>query len=229
MSEVFKKKFRLILTMCIVLSSIANIMAQTKPIAKQSKEAILEWLCQKIEENYSVEIYTSDDFRSDTYQPNTRYIKSCTINNGNIEFSITCSYRYKTGYNWQNVKVRERADEDYIDYIKIWLRKVIIPINALKSVEVLTPAEPELIHQNHLVLKTFKNQISVVDNKPFIYNDESTKPYHNKEENARKQNVNQTSVLNQYTVRLNGDMVLKERIEKALVDLNSYFDTKEPY
>ena len=213
--------------MVIALMPFTDSLAQTKP--KQSKEAILEWLCQKIEENYSGAMYTSDDFREDTYQPNTRHIKSCTINNGNIEFSITCSYRYKSGYNWQNIKVRDRADEDYIDYNIMWMRKVIIPINSLKSIEILTPLKPELSHQNHLVLKTLGNKIAVVDDKPFRYEDESTNPYHNKEEKAMKENASNNYFKNESIIRLNSDPALKERIEKALVDLNSYFVNKEPY
>jgi len=109
------------------------------------------------------------------------------------------------------------------------MRKVIIPINSLKSIEILTPLEPELSHQNHLVLKTLGKKIDVLNDKPFRYEDESTNPYHNKEEMATNKNASDNYIQNEYIILLNSDPALKERIEKALVDLNSYFVNKEPY
>jgi hypothetical protein len=157
------------------LMPFTDSLDQTKP--KQSKEGILEWLCQKIEENYSDEIYTTGD--EIKYDASTRTISDFGLQNNFIKANVICNRFYDDSRNWRKERTELyqtnwnswKAGELYkipqiISYSVFWNRSVSIPIDQLKNVKIYKPKEPHRSHQYYLEFQTKSNAI-------LIYNDAS--------------------------------------------------------
>ena len=213
--------------MVIALMPFTDSLAQSKP--KQSKEAILEWLCQKIEENYSDQEFTSGE--ESFLDMSTRTVKACKIVGNNIQIKLFCTFNYNNLENWK-LEMNAKFNSDDLTYLKqysvFWNRNVEIPMDKIKEVKIIEPSEIHLNHQYELLFITKSDYIEVSElNTKFKKKENVQNNWW--DESAERIRFEGNSSRKTYSIKLKKDPALKERIEKALVDLNSYFVNKEPY
>jgi hypothetical protein len=224
-----KIMFRLCIISSIVFLPIVEASGQAKTSPKQSKEAILEWLCQKIEENYSDQGFTSGE--ESFLDMSSRTVKACKITGSNIQIKFSCYDHYDNLQNWkkeENDKFNRRDFSLLKQYSVFWNRNVEIPIDKIKEVKIIEPSAVHLNHQYELVVYTKSDYIEVSEfNTDFSKSNDTQNNWW--DESAERNRFEGNSSRKTYTIKLKKDPALKERIEKALIDLNTYFDNKEPY
>ena len=222
-----KIKVHVFIMMVIALMPFTDSLAQTKP--KQSKEAILEWLCQKVEENYSDQGFTSGE--ESFLDMSTRTVKACKIVGNNIQIKLACYDHYDNLQNWKkedNDKFNRRDFSLLKQYSVFWKRNVEIPIDKIKEVKIIEPSAIHLNHQYELFFFTKSDYIEVSEfNTDFSKSNDIQNNWW--DESAERIRFEGNSSRKTYSIKLKKDPALKERIEKSLVDLNSYFVNKEPY
>lgn len=197
---------------------------------QKNKEQILNWLCQKIEENGSG---YSNDGGGTTFIGNGRTVTSCKYQNGNIVIKQYRTYEYNDALDSLG-KPWERHPGHYIHRRFNYNRTYIIPFSELKNIYIKIKDKNTVRDHDAIEFEVKGRSIIGKDEPAENYLDDSTNPiYINDSRERCRQEAMKENNYSWYScgimIDFSQDPTLQNRMQKAIDDLKKYFNTQELY